>query len=228
MEAKYKQPLKSDGDYLELLHPFIIRFIYYIYNYRLLYYLPMERMSEEEFINNVERHITSLKNLDNKALKILVGKLEQENKNLRAYADNLDSENDNQAIEIEELKKENKKLNIKVASLEWEIKWLNYTIEKLKEENQTLELWLDNKEKLNEKYRKEIDNKKLSTIAEETISDLQARIKELKDRIDVLYEFIERNDKLVDEVIAEEDLDKLNRYICIDDDLVDRTLESED
>lgn len=53
-------------------------------------------------------------------------------------------------------------------------------------------------------------------------------IKKLKERIDVLYEFIERNDKLVDEVIAEEDLDKLNRYIYIDDDLVDRTLESED
>jgi hypothetical protein len=49
----------------------------------------------------------------------------------------------------------------------------------------------------------------------------------LKERIDVLYEFIERNDKLVDEVIDEEDLDKLNRYIYIDDDLVDRTLESE-
>ena len=130
--------------------------------------------------------------------------------------------------DIKFLEEENKNLNIKVASLEWEIKWLNYTIDKLKEENQTLELWLDNKEKLNEEYRKEIDNKKLSTIAEETISDLQARIKELKDRIDVLYEFIERNDKLVDEVIDEEDLDKLNRYIYIDDDLVDRTLESED
>ena len=61
----------------------VIRFIYYIYNYRLLYYLPMERMNEEEFINNVEGHITSLKNLDNKALKILVGKLEEENKKLK-------------------------------------------------------------------------------------------------------------------------------------------------
>ena len=40
-------------------------------------------MSEEEFINNVEGHITSLKNLDNKALKILVGKLEEENKKLK-------------------------------------------------------------------------------------------------------------------------------------------------
>ena len=51
---------------------------------RLLYYLPMERMSEEEFINNIDWHITSLKNLDNKALKILVGKLEEENKKLKS------------------------------------------------------------------------------------------------------------------------------------------------
>ena len=135
---------------------------------------------------------------------------------------------------------ENKNLNIKVASLEWEIKWLNSVIEKLREENQTLELWLDNKEKLNEEYRKKIDKLNYlerivdivpewkGHIAEETIQDLQDIIKKLKDRIDVLYEFIERNDKLVDEVIDEEDLDKLNRYIYIDDDLVDRTLESED
>jgi cell division septum initiation protein DivIVA len=83
-----------------------------------------------------------------------------------------------------------------------------------------------------------IENKKLkSDLAfERTMLDnvraeyksLQDIIKKLKDRIDVLYEFIERNDKLVDEVIDEEDLDKLNRYIYIDDDLVDRTLESED
>jgi hypothetical protein len=60
------------------------------------------------------------------------------------------------------------------------------------------------------------------------IAKLEEENKKLKDRIDILYEFIERNDKLVDEVIDEEDLDKLNRYIYIDDDLVDRTLESED
>lgn len=118
----------------------------------------------------------------------------------------------------------------------WAVQWirqekcakLEEENKKLKEKVRFLEECLDRKEKLNEEYRKEIDNKKLSTIAEETISDLQARIKELKDRIDVLYEFIERNDKLVDEVIDEEDLGKLNRYIYIDDDLVDRTLESED
>ena len=130
----------------------------------------------------------------------------------------------------EELKKELEKLkDFKVYVFEWDVyvkaeDYKEKAIEnrKLKEEVRFLEECLDRKEKLNEEYRKEIDNKKLSTIAEETISDLQARIKELKDRI------IERNDKLVDEVIDEEDLDKLNRYIYIDDDLVDRTLESED
>ena len=171
----------------------------------------------------VEQLENMVKDLREKKLE-----LEEENKKLKEDYKVLWILNDEICRINENLRKDNKKLNIKVASLEWEIKWLNSVIEKLKEENQTLELWLDNKEKLNEKYRKEIDNKKLSTIAEETISDLQARIKELKDRIDVLYEFIERNDKLVDEVIDEEDLDKLNRYIYIDDDLVDRTLESED
>ena len=128
-----------------------------------------------------------------------------------------------------QLEEENKKLNIKVASLEWEIKWLNYTIDKLREENQTLELWLDNKEKLNEKYRKEIAEQEAEWhwLFDE-IDYRKRECKNLKERIDVLYEFIERNDKLVDEVIDEEDLDKLNRYIYIDDDLVDRTLESED
>ena len=59
------------------------------------------------------------------------------------------------------------------------------------------------------------------------IAELEEENIKLKERIDILYEFIERNDKLVDEVIDEEDLDKLNRYIYIDDDLVDRSLESE-
>ena len=63
---------------------------------------------------------------------------------------------------------------------------------------------------------------------QDRIAELEEENKKLKERIDVLYEFIERNDKLVDEVIENEDLDKLNRYIYIDDDLVDRTLESED
>ena len=72
--------------------------------------------------------------------------------------------------------------------------------------------WLEeDRRKLRKKYEKLVEENK-----------------NLKERIDILYEFIERNDKLVDEVIDEEDLDKLNRYIYIDDDLVDKALESED
>ena len=73
----------------------------------------MERMSEEEFINNVEGHITSLKNLDNKALKILVGKLEEENKKLksdlafeRTMLDNVRAEYESSQNVIKELKAE--------------------------------------------------------------------------------------------------------------------------
>ena len=79
----YKGTLKSDGDYLGLLPPFIIRFIYYIYNYRLLYYLPMEMlkrtavrkdwtisMSESDFRKLVEK------------CQWEIDKLEEENKKL--------------------------------------------------------------------------------------------------------------------------------------------------
>ena len=109
--------------------------------------------------------------------------LEEENKKLKSDLAFERTMLDNVRAEYKSLQNVIKKLNIKVASLEWEIKWLNYTIEKLKEENQTLELWLDNKEKLNEEYRKQIDDKRmeLSTIAEETIADLQSRIKELEE-----------------------------------------------
>jgi hypothetical protein len=75
---------------------------------KLLYYLPMERMTPDT---------TDFNSLSKKQLVELVitkyndcFRLEEENKKLRDYADNLDSENDNQAIEIEELKKENKEL----------------------------------------------------------------------------------------------------------------------
>ena len=75
-----------------------------------------------------------------------------------------------------DLRKENKKLNIKVASFEWEIKWINSVIEKLKEENQ---------------YRESIADvlpEWEGHIAEETIQDLQDRIKELIWKIDKLEE----------------------------------------
>ena len=91
---------------------------------------------------------------------------------------------------INELEEENKKLKLENAKLKDRIitdenfeEKLDKENKNLKEKVETLELWLDNKEKLNEEYRKQIDDKRmeLSTIAEETIADLQSRIKELED-----------------------------------------------
>ena len=159
----------------------LIRFIYYIYNYRLLYYLHMERMKKPKFIKEIEKsewkerakcwrwYIRVYWELDHKpmveleSLEIVVKelhKLEEENKKLKKERDLYKARNEELNEDCFWLAKENKKLNIKVASLEWEIKWLNSVIDKLKEENQTLELWLDRKEKLNEKYRKEIEKLK--------------------------------------------------------------------
>lgn len=56
---------------------------------------------------------------------------------------------------------------------------------KLKEKIRFLEECMDRKEELNDGYRKEL---KLSTIAEETISDLQARINELSEENEQLRE----------------------------------------
>ena len=148
---------------------------------------------------------------------------------------------------------ERMKQNIKYVSIGM-YKQLEEENKNLTKCNLNLQEWLDNKEKVNKSLREE--NEKLKkyydrdkeelmescySLAKENdklksdlmedmkeITKLEKENKNLKERIDVLYEFIERNDKLVDEVIDEEDLDKLNRYIYIDDDLVDRTLESED
>ena len=95
-------------------------------------------------------------------------------------------------------------------------------IKELEEENKKLN------EKLEQAIYWKVDYEKSYKQADAKRDELWEENKNLKERIDVLYEFIERNDKLVDEVIDEEDLGKLNRYIYIDDDLVDRTLESED
>ena len=137
----------------------LIRFIYYIYIYRLLYYLPMERMKLERKNKNLKENL-DIERRWHLQLARRVKQLEEENKTLKDNVEFLHSCLDDRDKSIAIMQEENKKLNIKVASLEWEVKWLNYTIEKLKEENQTLELWLDRKEKLNEKYRKEIDKLK--------------------------------------------------------------------
>lgn len=136
-------------------------------------------------------------------------------------------------IENGELEEENRKLNEKVRFLEECLDRKEKVNKSLREENEKLKKYYDrDKEELMEScYSLAKENDKLkSDLMEDMkeITKLEKENKNLKERIDVLYEFIERNDKLVDEVIDEEDLDKLNRYIYIDDDLVDRTLESED
>ena len=115
------------------------RFIYLIYNYRLLYYLPMERM---------------------KQLTLCIDDGLQWEVVYRAEISHTEEDYQELKSDLEFVREENKKLNIKVASLEWEIKWLNSVIEKLKEENQTLELWLDNKEKVNKSLREELSKLK--------------------------------------------------------------------
>ena len=115
-------------------------------------------------------------------------RLEEENKSLKAHIDYLTLEVEDREKSCALMSDENKNL---------------------KEKIQTLELWLDNKEKLNEEYRKQIDKLKSENeyrnsiadiipewkwnVAEETIKDLQERIKELKAELDkykndIIYE----------------------------------------
>lgn len=78
----------------------LIRFIYYIYNYRLLYYLPMEMWN---LMN------ASLKALLNEQYK-LVAELREENKKLKEKNKLLDNENMCLNAEIKDREQENKKL----------------------------------------------------------------------------------------------------------------------
>ena len=140
---------------LNFNQPYYFMFIYGLI--RLLYYLPMERMTKEELekLKDFKVYVFEwevyVKAEDYKKIAIENRELKEVNKKLWEWVDKLTKD----TFWVAE---ENKKLNIKVASLEWEIKWLNSVIDKLKEENQTLELWLDRKEKLNEEYRKELKN----------------------------------------------------------------------
>ena len=60
----------------------LIRFIYYIYNYRLLYYLPMERMAKIVYVRDANWNLvqTTIKDLREDRLE----QLEEENKKLKA------------------------------------------------------------------------------------------------------------------------------------------------
>ena len=100
---------------------------------------------------------------------------------------------------VRELLHQEERKNKKLKEYQY---WAKDKIEWLKEKIQTLELRLDNKEKLNEEYRKEIDYRHtvnqiipewMWNVAEETIRDLQDRIKELKAELDkykndIIYE----------------------------------------
>ena len=80
----------------------LIRFIYYIYNYRLLYYLPMERMTENSLLwqatmEEAYNRITELEE-ENKKLNIKVASLEWEIKWLNSVVEKLKEEN--QTLEL--------------------------------------------------------------------------------------------------------------------------------
>ena len=80
----------------------LIRFIYYIYNYRLLYYLPMERMGKEVFREEIPRPYSSFINEleeENKKLNIKVVSLEWEIKWLNSVIEKLHKEIEEQEAE---------------------------------------------------------------------------------------------------------------------------------
>lgn len=102
----------------------LIRLIYYIYNYRLLYYLPMERMNDykKEFdlacekIVRLEKEKKKLKKerdlykARNEELNENCFWLSKENKNLKLIQETNEKQLKNGIKERDELREENKKL----------------------------------------------------------------------------------------------------------------------
>ena len=89
------------------------RFIYLIYNYRLLYYLPMERMSK-----TIEISVYDLQELRNEN-KNLKKELELVRKNTRTNVETLDNmywENVDLKKENKELQRENDTLKIRIEA----------------------------------------------------------------------------------------------------------------
>ena len=105
----------------------LIRFIYYIYNYRLLYYLPMERMTATEWF-----------------MKAQIQQLEEENKKLKEKISELEDvskDYDLLSKDFITLWEENEKLKSDLAyertmldNVRAEYKSLQNVIKKLKEE----------------------------------------------------------------------------------------------
>ena len=116
-----------------------IRFIYYIYNYRLLYYLPMERMRNKDLENAwAVQWIRQEK----------CAKLEEENKKLNDKIGHLE-------FDIEAWKKlkavwekKEQKLQIEIWWLMWERDGLKMVVERLHKELDECEcsFWFENDE----------------------------------------------------------------------------------
>ena len=90
---------------------YLIRFIYYIYNYRLLYYLPMERM--KDFKAEVDRLVWEY-----------IVELEEENKKLKSDLAFERTMLDNVRAEYKSLQNVNKKLKEELSKLKekyWDI-----------------------------------------------------------------------------------------------------------
>jgi len=94
----------------------LIRFIYYIYNYRLLYYLPMERMKLTE--KEKEQILKSWAEAMSKIIErmsIEMWELEEENKKLKEEMKNRDK------YRVEENKRLRKWIDIRLDSI-----WVKY------------------------------------------------------------------------------------------------------
>ena len=84
----------------------IIRFIYYIYNYRLLYYLPMERMGTQEKLDRLEINYDYLKE-ENEKLEKENKKLKEKVETLELWLDNKEKLNEEYRKQIDKLRTDN-------------------------------------------------------------------------------------------------------------------------
>ena len=119
---------------------YLIRFIYYIYNYRLLYYLPMERMKKEKKAdqNAVAELTREWLYKENKWLWEENKKLKEKLSEITMIADD-----EKQSIEhILELEEENKKLKEELKNAECEFWFACEEIDYRKREDKELRKWI--------------------------------------------------------------------------------------
>lgn len=152
----------------------LIRFIYYIYNYRLLYYLPMERMKDltQQYVEQLENMV---KDLREKKLELEEEnkKLEEKVETLELWLDNKEKLNEEYRKEIDLLKcqslwpnelsdslydadKTIKKLEWRIANLKEEVEDSHKIIDKLREELSAYDReYFDEDKKASEIYKKQ-------------------------------------------------------------------------